>query len=264
MRYVREWVAAVAIPVVLAILGFWQFYLKEVLWPASAINITTEVSVKEAGLSTAAEAAARNLEAIELVITARNPSANTVYLCANLWKAWGITVGMPERDIENGKDWVHGVDEQISKRSQHAAGKHYKYDQIKLVSAGSVFPDLYLRANEKVSATIVFYIPQNLYDIVEVHVVLPITSKENPVRPGEPALGVDYKLSPNRSDLEIASIYQIMPDGTHKAIPLDRNGDLPQNEVNYYGWSDAISRVELSLWQSNLSPPTETKTHAWK
>jgi hypothetical protein len=253
---IRLWVSAVAIPIVLAVAGTWQFYLKEVWLPATAINLTAEVSVQEAGLRAATVAEAKNLEAIELVITARNPSSNTIFLCANLWEAWGVTISAPTQDSEKSKDWLDGVSELVNKRDSFVVGKHYKGDRQTLVSAGSVFQDRNLHANEKVSATFVFYVPQGLYDFIEINVSLPVTSTESPARSGEPALGVEYALSPDRSYFPIVSVYRVTSNGTHKPLPLDADGALSQSDTKYYGWQSAGARVQLSLWRSKPPPPT--------
>lgn len=260
--HIRLWLAAVGIPIVLALASFWQFYLKEIWWPVTAINLTTEVTVKEAGLSAASVPEARNLEAIELVIAARNPSSSNVYLCANFWEAWGITIGGPKPNSEDSKDWPEGVSDLLDERSALATGRHYTNNQRTLVSAGTAFFDSRLHANEKISATYVFHIPRGLYDVVEVFVYLPATSRENPARPDEPALGVHYVLDADRSTFSIASVYRIRPDDTHEPVSVDAQGNLPQSDIKYYGWQISGSRVELSLWQSGpkLPPPSNTET----
>jgi hypothetical protein len=128
----RLWLTAVAIPGVLAVAGFWQFYLKEVLWPAAAINLTTEVTIKEAGISTNPEA--KNLEAIQVVITAQNPSSNKLYLCTNYWLAYGLTIGAPKQ--EKGEDWVGDLTRVINSESGELSGKHYVYNEKILVAGG--------------------------------------------------------------------------------------------------------------------------------
>jgi hypothetical protein len=258
-EHIRLWLAAVAIPVVLAGAGLWQFYLREVLWPVMAINLTADVTVKEAGLSAASIARANNLEAIELTITARNPSPNTVFLCANLWEAWGITIG--GQASGDSKDWLGGVKDLLDKRRAPVAGKHFKNENVALVAVGTAFPDSNLRANEKISAAFVFYIPQGLYDAVAVYVNLPTTSKENSARLTESALGVHYEFDDDRSSFHIASVYRIEPDATHKVVS-DKVGNLPQSDVRYYGYQIVGSKVELSLWQSGTRPSAATNTEA--
>jgi hypothetical protein len=275
----RLWLQAVAIPLVLAVGGFWQFYLKERVWPAAAINLTTDVTIKEAGLKAAAASSSGSdkLEAIELVITARNPSSSTVYLLANYWVAWGTRISSRQQvsetsdDVaalvsqgtgisaaqelsEKSDDWLEGVADLVSKRHGLVVGKHYTGVDSTLVALGPAFNDNYLRPNEKVSATYVFYVPEGVYDLIEVGVSLPTTSRENPARTGEGALGIDYKLNSDRSSLIFSSVYRI---DTKKVISTDEEGTLSPKDTEYYGWQGATSNVELSLWpQAKPSEPT--------
>ena len=77
--------------------GIWTYYswyYKEILIPSTApVNVTTELTVKEAG-SKGDESGQSNEQskAIELVITAKNPSTRTVYLLPNCWFASGVTI----------------------------------------------------------------------------------------------------------------------------------------------------------------------------
>jgi hypothetical protein len=254
---VRDWLAAVGIPVVLAVAGFWQFYLKEVWWPASAINLTADVSVKEAGFGAGAAAATNNLEAIEVAITARNPSSNTVYLCANYWGAWGVAVSASAHNGDKTEDWLADATDQVNSRIPTVAGKHYKKDQGTLIATGNVFTgDTYLRPQEKISTVFVFYVPQGRYDYVEVFAVLPTTSRESPRQPLTSALGVYYALNPDRSNFYIASIYRIKPDGSAEKVPYDaeKQGFVNVSDMTYYGFQVQYSTVALSLRQSKPSP----------
>jgi hypothetical protein len=255
---VRLWLTAVAIPVVLALAGFWQFYLKEVWWPATAINLTTEVTVKQAGHRAASSPQSNELEAIEVLINARNPSTSTVYLTANYWAACGVTITAPQEGGEKSEDWREGLTELIDKRVPFPVGKHYNNNKGTLVAAGTAFTDNYLRANEKVSASFVFYVPKGVYDLVTVEVLLPTTSRENPARIGEPALGVDYSLDSDCPGFSLGSIYRVTSQGTRgEALPTNPEGQ--PLEAGYYGWQSAESIVELSLWQSTPSPAATTE-----
>jgi hypothetical protein len=249
---IRVWLAAVGIPVVLAVVSFWQFYLKEVWWPASAINLTTELSMKEAGSSVSEAAGTKNLKAIELSISARNPSSSTVYLCANYWAVWGVSVNAPIQGSDKNEDWLSGVSEPISKRDPTVVGKHFKRDKRTLIAVGNVFVgDTFLRPEEKISATLVFYVPQGLYDFISVFAVLPTTSKANPSKPLTSALGVDYALNSNGSGLHIASVYRLNPDGTQEKLPFNvPEQDLVRtSDIALYGFQAEFSKSEFSLWE---------------
>jgi hypothetical protein len=252
----RLWLTAVGIPSVLAVAGFWQFYLKEVLWPAAAINLTTEVTIKEAGISTNPKA--KNLEAIQVVITAQNPSSSTIYLCTNYWLAYGLTIGAPKQ--EKGEDWAEDLSRVINSKSGQLSGKHYIYNERILVAGGWALGDYGLNPHEKVSATYVFYIPQGRYDLLAVEVMVPTTARGSTILGS--ALKINYKWDANASTYTPASFARVNPDGTQTEIPLDANSlgfwGLPEGETRYHGLQGQGSRAHLSLWQTD-KPRTTTE-----
>lgn len=248
---VRLWTTAVAIPIVLAVAGFWQFYLKEVVWPAAAINLTADVTVKEAGITARAADEARNLEAIELVITARNPSSSTVYLCANYWAAWGAMISASEQDTKKSEEWLESVAKAINDRYPLIVGKHYNSDRMTLVSAGSIFSDIGLRPNEKISATFIFYVPQDFYDLIAVFVMLPTTSRSSPSGEG-PALKINYERNKD-GFISIASVERVTSNGPNEKLALN---EAMVKIGEYLGLQLAQAKVALSLQRSTTSPHT--------
>ncbi len=157
--------------------GAWQFWLKEVVWPAAApLNLTTELGVKAAGFQASPGSDNKQqFEAIELVVTARNPSTRNLYLLSNVWVARGIAIDASLK----GELWQTAATERIAKYRFAVAGEHYKMREMKLVAGGYVFDDYVLRPNELVTHSFVFYIPHGVYDYVEVAVALPTTPNEN-------------------------------------------------------------------------------------
>ena len=253
---IRLWLTAVGIPVVLAVAGFWQFYLKEVWWPAAAINLTTEVAIKEVGLNARPETEAKDLEAIELVITARNPSSSAVYLCSNFWLAIGETIGGSKQ--EKDENWIEDMTKAINSDAWSRYGKHYVPKEGVLVAGGQAFMDLGLRPNEKTSITHIFYIQKGRYDHLEVMVLVPTTSRVNPVSGVLPAVKINWEFLANGS-FKFASMARVMPDGTQEQIPLDARGFPSERDRKYYGLQAAISKAGLSLWQNKVSPSIKTE-----
>lgn len=169
------WIQAVIFFFV-ASFGAWQFWLKEVVWPAAApLNLTTELGVKAAGFQAPGADNKQEFEAIELVVTARNPSTRNLYLLSNVWVARGIEIDASLK----GETWQAVATERIAKYQFAVAGEHYKMREMKLVAGGFVFDDYVLRPNESVTHSFVFYVPQGVYDYVEVAVALPTTPNEN-------------------------------------------------------------------------------------
>lgn len=250
---IRLWLTAVGIPIVLAAAGFWQFYLKEVWWPAAAINLTTEVTIKQVGFSVRSKAETKNLAAIELVITARNPSSSTIYLCSNYWIAWGITVSEPKQ--QKGNDWIDRMTTIINSDSEEITGKHYEVDEVIAIAGGQAFGDTALRPNEKISATYVFYIPQDRYDLLEVKAMVPTTSKESPAKRLMPAIKINYTWDAGASGYTIASYARVTPSGAEEKLPMTADGRPLERDIVRYNYQEASSVADMSLWRSDKLPP---------
>ena len=249
---IRLWIQAVGIPVVVAVLGLWQFWLKEVAWPSEApVNLTTELSVKEAGFGKASARESNRedlgLEAIELQVTARNPSTRPIYLLTNIWAACGITIKPPKT-----KDWRGAMESQINGDHQIVGGEHYSTAYPVLVAAGNVFTDTALQPNEKIVRSFVFYVPKGAYDYVEVDVGLPTTPIERPGHPGEPTAVTEYKLRSDGSSY-LPTLYRVARDGTRT--------DPTATDISDLGVQWALSTRMLSLWEKNsatANPPDAT------
>ena len=105
------------------------FYFEKIWSPSLApINLTTEVTVKEAGFGASGDK--NQFEAIELAITANNPSTRNVYLLPNYWRAMGVPIETRSGSYE----WVDNANTLIEQETQPPdAGTHYL---VKKDSAG--------------------------------------------------------------------------------------------------------------------------------
>ena len=92
LAWIRSGIAA-GMTVIAGFFTYFAWYYKEVLIPSTApVNVTTELIVKEAGSKSTTSKSNEELQAIELAITAKNPSTRTVYLLPNCWFASGIKI----------------------------------------------------------------------------------------------------------------------------------------------------------------------------
>lgn len=244
---IRLRVQAVGIPLAIAGLGLLQFWLVQVKWPAQApVNLTTELSVRDAGSSEAHVAAGgageTRLQAIELEVTARNPSARTIYLLRNIWAAHGIKV-----DPNRKEGWLDLMEKQVNGPRRIVGGEHYAPKRPAPIAVGNVFPDDGLQPNETIVRSFVFYVEQGKYDYVEVDVFLPPTAAESAHHDGRPAIDVEWKLRPERQGY-FPVVKLIRPDGTRQEASQD--ADLKDSGLQ---WSTSIRM--LSLWRdaSNTS-----------
>jgi hypothetical protein len=233
---VRLWIDAVGIPLVLALLGLWQFWLKEVKWPAQApVNLTAELSIKDVG-SGATPGEAPNsedgLQAVELEVTARNASTRSIYLLNNLWVAYGVK-------IDSGKpDWREAMESHLNGDHRIVGGEHYATTPPIPVAVGNAFSDTGLQPNEKIVRSYVFYVPRGRYDYVEVNVALPTTAIEMPGG-GGPIAEVKYALRPDRSSY-LPVVYRVTSGGGLVEAGKEDDAALKLQ------W--ALSTRMLSLW----------------
>jgi hypothetical protein len=230
------------------------FLYRDVYLPATApINLTTEVKVQEAGLG-AASVDGNPLEAIEIKISARNPSIRQVYLLKNLWQAVGVSI----KSIPDDETWVDRVDERIGQGYLLAGSRHHESDTATLVAAGNAFSDTMLNPNETISASVVIYVPKGTYDFLQVDTFLPTVADEDPKRPGEVPVNVKYVPVEDRSGFT-AKLYRVNDKGEEEQFTLDEtSGNVPRS----LGLGIFTSTSQLSLWEgpSPSSPRKASST----
>ncbi|MEX2167201.1 MAG: hypothetical protein WD852_09310 [Methyloceanibacter sp.] len=207
----RSWIQTLTV-VAVALFGAWQFVLKEILWPAAApINLTAEVTIKEAGHRADGSAEKAGYAAIELVVVAKNPSSRPVYLLPNIWFAQGVKI---DTRREKSGVWLGHANDKIAKRELSEEGMHYKRTNSYLVAASSVFTDFVLYPNETISSSYVFYVPRGEYDLLNVYVDLPSTSAKDSaeyvwsVDPYGSVAGHGYKVEQGRRGDEITELVE--------------------------------------------------------
>ncbi len=233
---IRDWVQALVIVVGLGV-GIWQFQVKEIWNPASApINITTEVSVKEAGFKGAgSDKSQQQFEAIELSVTAKNPSSRDVFLLKNCWYAQGLTTILNNREREN---WIDHISKQIEENAPVNEGAFYALDKVPMVESGEIFrEDHVLHPNEAISASVVFYLPQELFDALYVHVSLPTIAVEDSAE-------VDWLVTRDRP----CSMRLFRKRNGARAEEI-KDGRAAYKD-RHIEFQTADSTRELSLWQS--------------
>src|SRR5256885_1464223 len=90
----NTWVQTIGICIA-AIWGVYTFVFKEILVPKSApVNVTINLQLKKIGTGPTNG----NLTAVEMKISATNPSSRKVYLLPSVWVAHGIRIKAVERD----------------------------------------------------------------------------------------------------------------------------------------------------------------------
>jgi hypothetical protein len=236
----REWAQTVFIGVGV-VAGMWQFIFKEVWAPAGApINLTMEVSAKQVGFRGSSN---EQFEAIELAVSARNPSTPDVFLLSNCWYAEGIAVVAHK---EGKADWASSVTKRIDDNEPSTGGLHYQWDKTRIVGGGEVFPTFgaVLHPMESIATSLVFYLPQDRYDLLRVWVQLPTTGVRN-------SSEVVWTMSADQGCQPQA--YRKKPSGERGEQITDFLAAVNDRHLQLQA---ASSWRELSLWQQK-SPGAE-------
>lgn len=233
-RTVNLWVQTIAF-VLAGVWGIYVFVYQEFSKPATApINLTTQISVRPAGVRPSLTGPdGRPLLAIELEVTASNPSTRTVYVLPSYWVAHGINVAPRPASL----DWVGLANAGIRDRVIGAAGEHYGFARTTLVASGAAIPDTELKPNESVTRSFVFYVPEGAYDLLDVESVLPSASENN-------AVDIDWIVASNGSVQ--SEVFSLGPDGARRPIRPDGNGNYGEDSADL---QQSTSHRQLSLWR---------------
>ena len=240
------------LPLLTALLGVAvtavAFIYRDVYLPATApINLTTEVKIQEAGVA-AAGVDGSPLEAIEIRISARNPSSRKVYLLKNLWQAIGVRI----KPIPDEESWVDRANDRIGAGYLLAGSRHHESETATLVAAGNAFADSLLNPNETVSASVVIYVPKGTYDVLQVDTFLPTVATEDPKRPGEGSVNIRYVPTEDRSGFR-AVLYRLNHKNEEEDFKLDDTDgySVPRS----LGLSVYAATTQLSLWEGAEPSP---------
>jgi hypothetical protein len=213
---------AAVVPIAAAIwaaLGtFWSifaWYHQEVVVPAAApVNLTTDVTVQEAGTGhTRTDSGNANLDAIQVAVTANNVSTKPIHMLANYWDAWGGAVESRGDDADSAA-WISGINaaqaDQDKKGQLHygLSGRFYNINKFERVAWGNLFPTTYvLQPKETISASALFYVPKGMYDMVHVEIHIPTTERPN----------VDVMFTVDAKGVQ-PKIYRIGKDGARQLV----------------------------------------------
>lgn len=159
--------------IIASLFTVYAFYYEKVLLPKLApINISTELSLKKGGTNIPTMATnGKKYEAIEMKITAHNPSSRIVYLYPNKFIAYGFKV-IP-RDLN--------IPKQIPDQQENICNiltKHYTLSQSSIIAIGDFILDVSLKPGEKVGRDLIFLVPKHEYDLVQVIAYIPTCAQE--------------------------------------------------------------------------------------
>jgi hypothetical protein len=221
----NTWVQIIGI-IVAAAWGGYTFIYKEIEVPKSApINISMNLQLKKVSKGDVKQP----LVAIEMHVSATNPSSRKVYLLPSVWMVFGYK-NTPSKGVLDSFNQEEAA-AHINARDGEYILRHSKLASIVMVGAGSLFSDDSLNPSETVERTLIFYVPRNTYDSVEADTIIPTTELKS---------GVELQWKLNGTGV-VPTIYLISTNGERKPVELDT-----ANKQG--GLQEAESSSQLSLW----------------
>lgn len=213
----------------LIVAGVWTYYTfvqERFVLPRSApVNVTAEVEVAPVGALV--DPARGRLVAVEIRLTARNAGPRIVYLLPSYWAAHGLNV-TPGAVA----DWTDSLPEDLDGRREHRRGQYYAVSDPQLIGASVAFPDEFLQPGEQVSRSIVFYVPEQQFDVLQVKVMIPSAYEDG-------VLDVDYAYDDRRG---LTSATYLLGEGESRTLVTD-----DAQMFHDYGLQWASSERQFSL-----------------
>lgn len=225
----NTWVQTIGICIA-ALWGIYTFYFKEISAPKSApVNISVNLQLKKIGTGPIHE----ELTAVEMKVSATNPSSREVHLLPSAWISYGVVIKAEEKNdadlAKEGTDALQNADQEPSDPIQ----KHVKWDKKSVVAVGRLFEDDMLKPNETASTTIIFYVPKKAYDLILLTTYMPTAANTTKTE-------LKWTLN-EQGDLD-STIYRINKKGGRIEITdfLGKDKDIE--------YQSAEANAAVSLW----------------
>lgn len=225
---ISTWTQTIAI-VLAGLWGVYTFIYKEITVPKSApVNISLNLEVKKID---PAAASSKDLTAVEMKVSATNPSTREIHLLASAWIAYAMSTTPAEFDLSHASETAKRI---ATPRDITTLERHAKREGATLVALGQLYGDVSLMPGENLIRRIVFYVPRNKYDLVEVRAFMPSAANVD---------GIGFKWRFEDDSLQ------------PKLLRVDRAGketEVPDTEQTFFTKRRDIqtfeTRVEASLW----------------
>lgn len=226
---INTWVQTTGI-IVAAIWGIYTFGYKEILVPQSApVNISMNLQLQKVAISNKKE---NKLIAVEMKVSATNPSSRVVKLLPSVWFAYGKEV-VP---VSENTSFSKKLFTTLNTRNEGFIQKHAESKFASVVAAGNLFQDDFLQPKETRARTIIFHIPKNKYDVLEVQAIMPSAENTKPIY-------LQWTFN-DEVNAPIYNIYRVDEKGVKTLVEPGKINDFLKNEVQM---SISSSNSRLSL-----------------
>jgi hypothetical protein len=166
---INTWVQIIGILVAGAWAGY-AFFYKEIWLPEGApvnVSLNLEIHQAESGVSNK-----DGLRAYSLVAAATNPSTRQVKLFKSIWIVYGYRIGVKTSfDLDEAAKALNADDLRMTSR-------FFDNQNVAIVATGRLFEDEALEPQEKIGRTEVLYVPDGVYDALELAVFVPNVSDD--------------------------------------------------------------------------------------
>ena len=222
--------------------GFWTFYHKEYSAPKAApVNISLNLQLKRIEGNTTN----KGLTAVEMRVSAMNPSSRQIWLLPSAWAAYGINIENIEESETTNTDFKKAANARLAAPDDiEPEERHVRSTQAAVVvAAGHLFSDEVLKPSEITSRTILFYVPENTYDSLEVRAMMPCAKDVSKIRMRWRLTAQDFEQTTFRRDKKT---WKWTP------LPIDKAGNYREKEdrrlVAKAELQMAVATSEISLW----------------
>ena len=225
---VNNWVqtAGIIAAAIWAIL--YTFVYKEYWFPKSVpVNVSINLKLQKTGNVIQGTKYKNGLAAIEMNVSANNPSSQITFLLPSVFIVYGYKIIDSDPSL---KDDITV----LSKDSTYNM-KHCALSNRAIVAVGKLLDNTELKPNELVARTYVFYVPVGEYGLIEAHAYIPN---------GKEISGIKLKWSPDDDFGLVPTLFRIGADGTAEAMKRDY----------FDGYAEGPGKLQTAHSMSMMSP----------
>ncbi len=245
--------------IVVFIWGVYSFVYKEIIVPKSApVNVTLNLALKKSGIGGIKESKQQKpFVAIEMRVTAKNPSSREVHLLPSAFIVWGFKIA--ESYLEHG-DFLNEISEKPIPSGRYYSGMHFELIKPSVVAIGNLLTDTSLKPDELVGTSFTFYVPQGEYDMLQANIVIPCAKEKSGLR-------LEWIYNKNEGALKKKMFYKPGPilwlfrrNANEHELEKDKKGKYIID--NWFEYDSYGSMSIISLWEepkTDGSKSIETK-----
>ena len=224
----QSWATTIGI-IIAGVWAVYTFVYKEIIIPeTSPINVSVNLSIKEAGTASDNPTGSA-LSAVEVALTASNPSARTVYILGGAFAIFGQHVTSPKASDK----FVDDVRSDLSESNGYYAEKYAVASAAEFLAGGQPIEDFALRPGESARRSVIIHFPRKAYDQMLVRVYIPTVGSLE----GRKEVSVKWGFSP---DLGF-TVYRIDNGKQIENVMEDKFLEL-------LGFQVFTTSAQLSLW----------------